>query len=195
MTKLALPVVLSLACASTATAQPAGEPQGIALFDLGYARTLDDEGLLGTGAALSLAVGWRLTPRLTIQGVFDRIPYHRTESYLEFDGRVLMGGVETTFQSSRPDVRPYLTVGVVFGHDHKLWTHKTQTGPAQFRVDSVTEHEYTVAMTRLAGGLDFRVSDRISVRTSLRWHGLLNTGHDLAVHNIFQPTIGAAWWW
>ena len=195
MRKLALPVVLSLACASTATAQAAGEPKGIAFVDLGYARSLDDEGLLGTGAALSLGVGWRVTRRLTIQGVFDRILYDRTDSYLEFDGRVLMGGVEMTFQSSRPKVRPYLTVGVVFGNDQKLWTHKTQTGPTQFRVDSITEHEYTVAMTRFAGGLDIRVSDRVSVRTSLRWHGLLNTGHDLAVHNIFQPTIGAAWRW
>jgi hypothetical protein len=83
----------------------------------------------------------------------------------------------------------------VFGNDRKLWTHKTQTGPAQFRVDEITEHEYTVAMTRLAGGLDIRVSERASIQTSLRWHGLLNTGHDLAAHNILTPTIGAAWRW
>src|SRR5262245_41485312 len=71
MRKLALPVILLFACAATASAQTAGEPKGIALADLGYARTFDDEGLLGTGAALSFGMGWRVTPRLTIQGVFD----------------------------------------------------------------------------------------------------------------------------
>jgi hypothetical protein len=195
MRRLALPAILVLACASTAAAQPAEEPKGVAFADVGYATTLDDEGLLGRGTALSLGAGWRVTPRLTIQAVFDRIPYYRNEAYLEFDGRVVMGGVEAAFQSSRPRVRPFMTVGVVFGNDRKLWTHKTQTGPAQFRVDSITEHEYSVAMTRLAGGLDIRVSERASIRTSLRWHGLLNTGNDLAAHNILTPTIGAAWRW
>jgi hypothetical protein len=187
--------VLLCVCGSRAAAQPAPEPAWIAVADVGYATTLDDEGLLGRGAALSLGVGRRMTPRLTIQAVFDRIPYHRNEDYLEFDGRVVMGGVEVAFQSSRPRVRPFMTVGVVFGNDRKLWTHKTQIGPAQFRADSITEHEYSVAMTRFAGGLDIRVSERASIRASLRWHGLLNTGQDLAAHNIVTPTIGAAWRW
>jgi hypothetical protein len=50
-------------------------------------------------------------------------------------------------------------------------------------------------MLRSSGGLDVRVSDRLSIRTSLRFHGLLDTGDDLAAHIILQPTIGSAWRW
>jgi len=194
MRPVAVAVMLMCVCGARAAAQPPN-PNWIAVADVGYATVLDDEGLLGRGAAVSLGAGVRVTPRLTIQAVFDRTPYHRDDSYLEFDGRVVLGGIEGVFQSSRPRVRPFVTVGVVFGNDRKRWTHKSQTGPAQFRVDDITEHEYTVVMTRLAVGLDIRVSERASIRTSLRWHGLLNTGRDLAAHNILTPTIGAAFWW
>lgn len=44
-------------------------------------------------------------------------------------------------------------------------------------------------------GLDFRVSDRASVRAGMRFHGLLDTGDDLAAHIILQPAIGAAFRW
>lgn len=188
-------IALLLVGASTAAAQPASEPRGVAFADVGYARTADDEGFLGSGAALSAGAGFRLTPRLTIQTVLDRIPYYRDASYLVFDGRVLFVGVEAALQSSRPKVRPFVTIGVGVMNDRKRWTHKTQIGPAQYRVDDVTEHRYTLAMLRSSGGLDIRLSDHASIRTSVRFHGLLDTGDDLAAHLILQPSIGAAWRW
>ena len=110
-------------------AQAPAEPRGVVFASVGYARTADDEGLLGAGAALSVGAGLRVTPGLTVQAVFDRIPYHRDEDYLAFDGRVLFIGVEAAFQSQRPRVRPFVTIGAGVMNDQKDWTHRTQTRP------------------------------------------------------------------
>ena len=80
----------------------------LAFGDIGYARTWDDEGLLGAGASLTGGFGVRLTPRLTVQAIVDRVGYHRDEDWLTFDGRVIFAGVEAAFSSSGRKVRGYL---------------------------------------------------------------------------------------
>jgi hypothetical protein len=188
-------LTVMLAAAMPAIAQTPSGPRGVVFAGAGYARTADDEGLLGAGAALSVGAGWRLTPGLTVQAVFDRIPYHRDEDYLAFDGRVLFIGVEAAFQSQRPRVRPFVTVGAGIMNDRKDWTHRTQIGPGQVRVESITEHEYTLAAMRSSGGVDGRLTDALSLRVGLTFHGLLDTGDDLAAHIILQPAVGVAWRW
>ena len=188
-------LIAALAAATPAMAQPPTEPRGVVFASVGYARTADDEGLLGAGAALSVGAGLRVTPGLTVQAVFDRIPYHRDEDYLAFDGRVLFIGVEAAFQSQRPRVRPFVTIGAGVMNDQKDWTHRTQIGPGQSRVESVTEHEYTLAAMRSSGGIDVRLTDALSLRVGLTFHGLLDTGNDLAAHLILQPAVGVAWRW
>jgi hypothetical protein len=178
-----------------ALAQTADAPRRVVFGDVGYARTVDDEGVLGSGAAIAAGAGIRVTPRLTIQGVVDRIPYHRDAGYLEFDGRVIYAGAEAAFRWERRRVRPFVTVGAGVMHDRKRWTHRTQTGPGGYRVDSVTEHEYTLAALRSSGGLEIRLSDALWLRAGLTFHGLLDTGDDLAAHAILQPTAGIAWHW
>ena len=186
-----------LAAATSATAQAPAEPRGVVFAGVGYARTADDEGLLGAGAALSGGAGLRVTPGLTVQAVFDRIPYHRDEDYLAFDGRVLFIGVEAAFQSQRPRVRPFVTIGAGVMNDQKDWTHRTQPGPGQFRVESITHHEYTLPAIRSSGGVDVRLTDALSLRVGLTFHDLLDTGDgdDLAAHFILQPAVGVAWRW
>ena len=184
-----------LATATAATAQAPAESRGVVFASVGYARTVDDEGLLGAGAALSVGAGLRVTRGLSVQAVFDRIPYHRDEDYLAFDGRVLFIGVEAAVQSQRPRVRPFVTIGAGIMNDRKDWTHRTQTDPGQGRVESVTEHEYTFAMLRSSGGIDVRLTDALSLRAGLTFHGLLDTGNDLAAHLILQPAVGVAWRW
>jgi hypothetical protein len=193
MILIVLAILLVGAAPALAQTDPPG--RGAVLADVGRAWTNDDEGALGTGAATSAAVGVRITRRLTIQAVFDRIPYHRDEDYLAFDGRVLFGGLEASFQSARQRVRPFVTIGVGMMNDTKRWTDRVQIGPTRYQDVGVTEHAFTRAMLRSSGGLDVRVSDALSIRTSLRFHGLLDTGSDLAAHIILQPTVGVAWRW
>ena len=182
------------ACAVRADAQtPAA--RGVVFGTIGYATTADDEGLLGRGAALGGGAGWRVTDRLTVQAVFDRIPYHRDEDYLAFDGRVLFFGAEAAFQWHPSRVQPFVTVGAGVMNDEKRWTHRTQLGPGQPRDESVTEHGYTLAAMRASGGIDIRVSDAFAVRAGATFHGLLDTGDDLAAHMILQPFAGVVWRW
>src|SRR5688500_10803254 len=109
------PVLVALLVAFAvlpAAAQTADDqPRGIAVGAVGYARTWDDEGLLGGGTALSGGIGYRLTRRLTLQAIVDRIPYDRDVEWLTFEGRVLFAGAEASFQSARPKVRPFATIG------------------------------------------------------------------------------------
>ena len=178
-----------------AQAQGASEPRGVIFAGLGYARTVDDEGLLGTGPAINLGAGLGVTPRLTLQAVFDRIPYHRNVEYLEFDGRVLFAGIEAAFESRRRRVRPFVTIGGGVMTDKKRWTRRTQTGPGQYRVDGVTEYAYTLAALRSSGGVAIRLSEALSLRAGLTFHGLLGKADDLAAHGILQPTATLAWRW
>ena len=62
-------------------------------------------------------------------------------------------------------------------------------------METVTQHEYTLAAMRSLGGVDVRLTDALSLRAGLTFHGLLDTGDDLAAHLILQPAVGVAWHW
>ena len=177
----------------SAAAQSSSDPRGVVFGDVGFAKTWDDEGLLGTGASLSGGVGVRLTPRLTIQGLIERIPYHRDVEWLTFDGRVLFAGVEAALQSRAPRVRPFVTVGIGLFDDDGVWIQKTTVDPRQPRIEERIDRSYTLSAMTGSGGIDVTVSPRTSIRASVRFHGLLDTGDDLAPHIIIQPGIGVAW--
>ena len=190
---------LTLGIALTLTPAIAGaqttEHRTVAFADLGYARTLDDEGVLGSGASLSGGMGFRLTPGKTIQGIVDYVWYHRDVEWLTFDGRVIFIGAEMAFQSNRPKVRPFVTVGVGVFDDHGVWIQKRQIGPTQRVSEPPITRDYTLAAMTSSGGIDFHVSEHASIRVSVRFHGLLDTGEDLAPHTIIRPSIGAVWRW
>jgi hypothetical protein len=179
----------------TVDAQGSIDDRSVLFATVGRASTLDDEGSLGTGTALSAGAGLRLTPRLALHLVVDRIPYHREAEHLVFDGRVLFAGVEAAFGWSAGRVRPFVTVGAGLMHDRKRWTHRSLAGPGRMRVDEVTEHAYTLTTARASGGIEVPLSEGLSVRAGVTVHGLLDTGDDLAAHVILQPMAGVAWRW
>ena len=189
-------VMLLFARASSASAQTADPPRRVVFADVGYARTVDDEGYLGSGAALQVGAGYRVSRRWTIHGMVERIPYHRDVEWLRFDGRVLFGSVEASFLAAKTKVRPYFTVGAGIGDDDGVWISKRTIDPRLPRVEERSERHYRVTMLVTSGGVDIKVSERTSIRAGLRFHGLLGTsGGDLAPHMILQPTIGAAFRW
>lgn len=190
---VALLVALAVLPAAAQTADD--QPRGIAFGAVGHARTWDDEGLLGGGTTLSGGIGYRLTRRLTLQAIVDRIPYYRDVEWLTFDGRVLFAGAEASFQSARSRVRPFATIGLGVLDDEGLWIRKTSTGPGRPRTEERIAREYVELAMTSSAGIDFGLSDGVSIRTSLRFHGLLGTGDDLAPHLIIQPGVGLAWRW
>ncbi len=178
-------------------AQQVDQPRRVVFADVGHARTMDDEGFLGSGAAVHAGVGYRVSRRWTIQAVVDRIAYHRDVEYLRFDGRVLFGGVEAAFLAAKTRVRPYVTVGAGIADDDWVWISKRTIDPRLPRVEERSEQHYRLGMVTSSVGLDVRVSERTSIRAGLRFHGLLDRkpGGDLAPHTIIQPTVGAAFRW
>lgn len=166
-----------------------------AFGDIGYARTWDDEGLLGGGASVTAGVGVRLTPRLVLQGIVNRLNYHRDEEWLTFDGRVIFAGVEAAFSSSRRKVRPFWSIGGGFFNDDGVTIWKTTIDPRLPRVEERVDRGYTLAAMTASGGVEVPVSDRASIRAGVRFHGLLDTGEDAAPHTIIQPTVGMSWRW
>jgi hypothetical protein len=176
-------------------AQDGSNPRWIAFGDVAYARTWDDEGLLGRGAGLSGGIGYRLTSRLHVQALIQRIPYYRDIEYLTFDGRVLFSGLEAAFQSTKPKVRPIATIGIGVFNDDGVWIQKTIVNPSVPRVTTTSNRDHNLGAMTASGGVDIRVSERASIRTTVRFHGLLNTGDDAAPHIIIQPGIGFAWRW
>jgi hypothetical protein len=195
--KISVVIILICLSAGAAAAQPASDVRFEAFGDIGYARTWDDEGLLGSGAGLSGGVGVLLTDRITVQAVVSRIPYYRDIEYLTFDGRVLFAGAEASFRSVRRTVRPFLTAGAGVFHDSGVWVQKTIVDLSQPRVHTTIDREYTLAAFTTSGGLDIALTERASLRAGVRLYGLLQTGQgrDLAPHSIIQPGVGFAWRW
>lgn len=199
-----------LMCLAPATAVAQADDlahRGVVFGELAYARTWDDEGLLGSGAGLGIGVGFRLTPRTTIQAIFERIPYYRDAEHLTFDGRVLFIGAEAAFQTAGRTVRPFATLGVGVMFDDGVWIRKTIdprafvdpttfiVQPSLTRVEERIDRDYELAAMTASGGLDFAISQRVSIRAGVRFHGLLDTGDDLAPHIIIQPGVGVVWRW
>jgi hypothetical protein len=140
-------------------------------------------------------LGYRLTSRLSVQALIQRIPYYRDIDYLTFDGRVVFSGLEAAFQSNKPKVRPIATIGVGVFNDDGVWIQKTIVNPSLPRVTTTIPRHYNLAAMTASGGADFRINERASIRTTVRFHGLLDTGDDLAPHVIIQPGVGVAWRW
>ena len=177
-------------------AQSTSSPRFVATGDIGYGQTVDDEGVLGKGSILAGGLGVRLTERLTLQAVLDRAAYHRDEDWLEFDGRVVFAGAEAAFHY-RPAqrVRPYWSIGAGFFNDDGTATWKSQIGLLQPRLEERVERHFTFAAMTASGGIEVPLSPRASIRTGLRFHGLLDTGDDAAPHTMLHATVGMSWKW
>lgn len=187
-------ITLLLLLAPAVDAQTS-EPRGVAFADLAAARTWTDEGLLGTGAALSGGAGYRVSERWTIQALVSRVPYRFDRDYLTIDGRFVFAGAEAAFRSRRPKVRPIFTIGAGMMNDDSVWTAKRRGDPILPDLHEETPHHYTLAMFTMSTGLDVRTTERMGIVVRLRMYGLLDTGDDLAPHTSIQPGVGLAYRW
>lgn len=189
-------VIGTVIATGSANAQTAN-PRRVVFADVAAARTWDDEGLLGTGAALSGGAGYRLSERWTLQALLSRVPYVFDRDYLTIDGRFVFAGAEAAFRSRRPRFRPIFTAGAGLMNDDSVWTYHRAvgTGPSPPRVDERTVHRYNLAMFTMSTGVDFRTTERMAIVARLRMYGLLDTGDDLAPHTSIQPGIGLTYRW
>ena len=166
----------------------------VAFGDIGIAKTADDEGVLGNGMSLSGGFGVRLSEKLTVQAILERIGYDRNLDYLGIEGRVIFAGVEASWLWKPGRVQPFVTVGAGFFNDDGTWTYRSRLpfGPT---TEDTSERHYTLAAMTSSTGFEVAASKHAAVRAAFRFHGLLDTGDDLAPHMMIQGSIGMAWRW
>lgn len=169
----------------------AGDSRYVAMAGAGFGTTWDDEGMLGRGLGIAAAAGVRVRRQISVVVLADRVDYYRDVEWLTFDGRSVFVGAEADATLGSGRVAPYLTFGTGMLNDSGIWIRKVQTGPSQARVEERIERTGSKATMTGSGGLDIRVSPRMSLRGGLRFYGLLDTGDDLFPHVVIQPSATA----
>ena len=187
---------LCLCSAVPARAQSAPDSRYHAVTDLAYSRAWDDEGFLGSGAAITGGIGVRLSDRTALRVLVSRTGYFRDVEYLTFDGRILFAGVEAAFHGRQPSARPFFTLGAGLMNDRGTWTQKTLPSPQSPSVITATiARRYDLVALTASGGIDFKISRQVAVAAGVRFFGLLQTGEDLAPHVVIQPGLGVVYRW
>lgn len=106
-----------------------------------YARTWDDESLLGGGAATEGRFGVRLTPKTQVEFVVNRIPYERRfESGVATEGRSVFTGLTLKYDFTRGAARPYVLAG--YGLNHHQGTRVSPGSPQSHT--STNDHGYVL---------------------------------------------------
>lgn len=186
---MAMAVALTAAVPAATTAQPVDEGPGVITADLGYARTWDDEGLLGTGASVTASAGYRLRERWAVRAIVSRVPYHVDHEAVTIDGRFVFVGGEAVLQGRAPKARPYLSLGAGVYDDDNVWITRTPS------LTQRSDHHQNLGTFTVSSGVDVKLSEHTSIVAGLRFYGLLKVGggRDEVPRMIIQPAIGIAW--
>jgi hypothetical protein len=148
---IAFLVLLTLASGPWAQAQdPRARFGGI----LGGGRTWDDEGSIGTGAALGGRIDWRLFGRTRIEGAVDLLTHRRRSGFFQAEGRSVIFSASLLQGLSDSAAQPYLLGGLsLVRHSNTL----NQT--------STTGHGF-----HFGGGVSFRVGERFDAGPETRFY-------------------------
>ena len=187
-----LSVVATLGSALPAAAQePAAAGAVFVVADTGHATTWDDEGLLGRGVPLSAGVGVALTPGLRLLGFVERLPYERDITYLRFDGRIFVYGVEATWHFRERGVRPFIGGGIGVLDNDGIWIRRTTQVP--FGPTTEEEIDLGDVLTTLffSAGVEIPVHRRISIRPSFRMYAP-QANDDFDPWMVVRPGVGVS---
>ncbi len=81
---------------------------------LGGSAVFDDEGKIGSGLDVGGGISYRITPKLAIEGQFNRIAFERDFggfSPVRFKGRNLFGTASLVYHFRTAQVQPYVLAG------------------------------------------------------------------------------------
>jgi hypothetical protein len=173
------------------------EHRAVLFVDGGYARTIAPESLMGDGGSVSGGVGFELTPGKTIQGIINYVKYDHTGTSSTFDGRVVFIGAEFVFQSQRPRVQPFVSVGGGIFDIEDTRVNQRLVSPGRTIVDPPIPREFSFKGATSSGGVEFRLTEHASIRAGARIHLVLDVVRpdDSIPFMIFRPSIGAAFRW
>lgn len=91
--------------------------RGEVFGSIGGGKAYDDEGSLGKGLDIGGGAGFRLTPRLGLEGHVNRIEYKRDfSSGVRFEGTAVFTTANLLYHFSTSRAQPYVVGGVGFVH-------------------------------------------------------------------------------
>ena len=183
---------LALLAHSPASAQEGRISVGV---DVGAGTTWDDEGMLGRGAAIAGHVAVSLTDRVTIRGVYDRVPYYRDTSWLRFDGRFDFMGAEVERRFGRGTAQPFVSGGAGIVTFSDTWLHKNSGGPlAPSLAGTTSSRSGTYGAVVAGSGVDIALSPSMSLRPHVRIY-MMGPDSDLHPALSLRPGVGLTMRW
>ena len=158
-----------------------------AALGIGYARTLDDEGSIGSGVSLAGDLSVRVTPRIGLGVRVDRIHNVRDAAggALVIDGDSTIVGAEARFHVGGGAVQPILHAGYgILSYSGTTTLGAPQTAslfdPSRSPITVTTSTKSGSAGVVSAGAdLDVFVSPRISIRPGIMVNMTQGAGESL----------------
>jgi opacity protein-like surface antigen len=137
------------------------ERRGEVFGSLGGGKVYDDEGSLGKGFDIGGGVGFRLTPKVGIEGQVNRIDYERNfASGVRFAGTAVFTTANLLYHFSTSKVQPYVVGGVGFMH------HENRSRfPENEVLPKRTANSFA---TSFGGGVKIFLNQKFSVRPEVR---------------------------
>jgi hypothetical protein len=87
---------------------------------LGGGRVYEDEGVRGNGLEIGGGVGYRITPRFSVEGQVSGVSYKRDfRSGVRFEGTAVFVTGDVLFHFSTSKVQPYALFGMGLSHDKR----------------------------------------------------------------------------
>jgi hypothetical protein len=162
--------------------------------DFGAATTWDDEGMLGRGAAIEGHVAVAVNDRVTIRGVFDRVPYYRDTSWLRFDGSFDFFGGELERRFRSGTVQPFILGGGGVVRFSDIWIQKNRGSPLAPGTGALYSRTGIFGAAVAGTGLDIAISPRISIRPNLKVY-MMMPDNDLFPAMSVRPGVGLTMRW
>ena len=154
-------LVLTAVLAQSAPPPPATHPATSVGVLVGHGRTWDDEGGIGSGAAIGGSVEYRFRPKLSVNGAVERLAHERDTGFLKFSGRTVFATIGVTYHFAATGVSPY--VGGGFGGAFYEGTLADDIAG-----DLVVHRNSTSTLGYGNAGIDIPIGDRLVISPDVR---------------------------
>jgi opacity protein-like surface antigen len=137
------------------------DSRGEVFGSLGGGKIYDDEGSLGKGLDIGGGVGFRITPKVGVEGQVNRIDYERNFfSGVRFAGTAVFTTANLLYHFSTAKVQPYVVGGVGFVH------HENRSRFPE--ADFLPKRTANGFATNFGAGLKIFLNKKLSLRPEFR---------------------------
>ena len=156
----------------------------------GYGRAYDDEGNIGSGLDLGGGFGYRITPKVGVEGSFNWFSHTREfgGSPVRFEGTAVSGAANVVYHFSESKVQPFVTGGIGALQHEDRSTGLGQVGPP--RTKSGFSYNF-------GGGVKIFLTKRVALRPEGRVL-ISNLGSGPGIEppfSTFRGSVGIGYHW